>query len=192
LCNWFWFMSPDCGDNSVCGAEIQGQCGPCHGSFITPSGWDSWNGPPCNLECKAACGAHSSWDRNITIARAAGRCGCTCSGGYTTSNGGHIFYTSRETFGCLAPAYVVSGAKYSQYNGRYTRVANHECNDYPVYQLGGKDGVVLVRTDWAWMVGSSEHAPPHCEDKGWVTRTCRSHVGSTRPDDAGCAGSWKE
>ena len=50
-----------------------------------------------------------------------------------------------------------SGATDSAYDGRYERLADHECLGAPVYQLGGSGGSVLYRSrnDFGdWYVGS--------------------------------------
>jgi hypothetical protein len=87
VCGWFWFMTPDCGEHSVCGAVGYGKCGPCIGDFITPSAWrhdrtPSWisrRGPPCQLDCATACGVHGTWHGDIALSQSAGACGCACS-----------------------------------------------------------------------------------------------------------------
>ena len=53
-------------------------------------------------------------------------------------------------------------------NGRYERWAA-ECNDKPVYQLGGERGYVLFQpADRSnWMVGPSDHSTS-CEATGYI------------------------
>ena len=61
----------------------------------------------------------------------------------------------------MASAYVLANATYggdfavdvTSYDGRYERLATHECNGAPVYQHGGADGPVLSRVG----IGSSTY-----------------------------------
>eukprot|EP01046_Picozoa_sp_COSAG06_P014379 COSAG06_NODE_890_length_11734_cov_37.735367_12_plen_711_part_00 len=153
LCGWFWFMTPDCGEHSVCGAATYGECGPCSDGYVTGVGYNGYNDegdpsrrhwvddPPCEL----------------------------------------------------APAYVLSSATDSAYDGRYERLADNKCYGAPVYQLGGKGGSVMYRkSNGRWLVGNSKRIVDCSEgDSDWVIDS-PSHSCHVSPDGASCAGKWKE
>eukprot|EP01043_Picozoa_sp_COSAG02_P012290 COSAG02_NODE_472_length_21636_cov_767.911366_14_plen_846_part_00 len=201
VCHWLWLVRPDCGEHSVCGAVVRGECGPCTGNFITSSDAlhhiDNSQGDLCQVDCSLTnCGPHGRWDGRIADARVAGSCGCTCFDNHggdrcefnctgspfdcgehgrwedpvagicsCTCLDGYVtrdiyIHSSEEAVKdqCrLAPAYVVSGAPDSAYNGRYDRLEGHKCGSAPVWQLGGEGGKVLYNQGVAlWAFGPSE------------------------------------
>lgn len=105
---------------------------------------------------------------------------CTCSDGYVTRQAGYY-----EVAPCrLAPAYTVSGASNSAYNGRYERLADEWFGGAPVYQLGGSGGSVLYRGG-GWYVGSCKRSYEDC-DTVFALANCEES-----PDEAGCVGQWQ-
>jgi hypothetical protein len=92
----------------------------------------------------------------------------------------------------LAPAYVVSGAARSRYDGQYLRL-EAECNDKPVYELGGSDGYVLFQpTDTSkWMVRQGGY-DSSCDSSGFISSSGNGGSCEASPDGDGCADKWRE
>ena len=170
-------------DEDIVSARVAGVCG-CACS-------DSYGGDRCEFSCSGSptCGAHGSGEDLV-----AGEKICTCCDGYVT---GGVGSNGTAALHCrLAPTYVLSGATDSAYNGRYERLADHECLGAPVYQLGGSGGSVLYRrrtlatTLGDWYVGSDAFIAD-CRNSGFVITSYHGHCPDS-PDDAGCAGTWME